>query len=229
LGPRHRHAIGLCAVLLLSPAVPALATPEDAITPVEQYTTPKGKTLATTYKAQLIQFYDNVYYCLPWLGVAKNGIGFRQPKGATADDRYLSVWVSVDQTDDGSFARMPREGRVSAMFSRYGVDLLRRLSSMTAAASDANVTGFAVVLSWLKPAGDPNQPVTETAALFIDKASLIDFLNQRLPSQEFASRAKLSVFDGKDPVGPVRLQVWEDSFNRTFKLKNYDPPKDKCS
>jgi hypothetical protein len=206
-----------------------LATPEDAITPVDQYTTAKAKALAATYKTQLVEFYDNVYYCLPWLGVTKNGIGFRQPKGATTDDRYLSVWVSVDQMDDGSFARMPRQRRVSAMFSRYGVDLLRRLTSMTAAASDANVTGFSVVLSWLKPGGDPSQPVTETLAFFIDKSPLLDFLAQRLGPAEFASRAKLSVFDGKDPVGPVRLEVWEDSFNRTFKLKNYEAPKGKCS
>ena len=227
-----RGAVAVLAVLLaLAFVSPSLAAPEDSITPLEQYNTPKSKALASTYKPQLLRFYEHVYWCLPWLGVAKNGIGFRQPKGITEDDRYLSVWVMIDQTDDGSFAKMPRERRVSAMFSRYGVDLLRRLTSMTSAASDADLTGFSVVLSWPKPGLPPNQAVSETMALFVDKASLADFLAKRLEPTEFVSRVKLSVFDGKDPLTPGKLEIWEDTFNSTYKLKGYEvPPKEaKCS
>jgi hypothetical protein len=229
------HRRGLVAALLITglalvQVTPSVAAPEDSITPIDQYNTPKAKSLAVTYKAQLVRFYEHVYWCLPWLGVLKNGIGFRQPKGAETDDRYLSVWVTVDQTDDGSFAAMPRERRVSAMFSRYGVDLLRRLTAMTSVASDANLTGFSVVLSWAKPGMPRNQPATETLALFVDKLSLMDFLDKRLPPTEFVGRTKFSVFDGKEPAGPVKLDVWEDSFNSTFKLKNYEAPKEaKCS
>jgi hypothetical protein len=219
----------LTALISLAPVAPVLAAPEDSITPVEQYTTPKAKNLAVTYKAQLVRFYEHVYWCLPWLGVMKNGIGFRQPKGAEADDRYLSLWVTIDQHDDGSFAAMPRERRVSAMFSRYGVDLLRRLTAMTSVASDANLTGFSVVLSWPKPGTPKNQPSTETLALFVDKLSLKDFLDKRLASTEFVGRTQFSVFDGKESAGPVKLDVWEDSFNSTYKLKNYEAPKEaKC-
>jgi len=221
----------LAVVLTLAFASPTLATPEDSITPLEQYNTPKAKTLASTYKPQLLRFYEHVYWCLPWLGVAKNGIGFRQPKGITEDDRYLSVWVMIDQTDDGSFAAMPRERRVSAMFSRYGVDLLRRLTAMTSAAADADLTGFSVVAGSLKKNLPPNQAVSETMALFVDKASLADFLAKRLEPTEFVSRVKLSVFDGKDPLTPGKLEIWEDTFNSTYKLKGYEvPPKEaKCS
>jgi hypothetical protein len=232
VGLVKRGAIAMTAVLVLAGLVgPALASPDDSIMPVEQYNTAKSKTLASTYKAQLVRFYEHVYWCLPWLGlVPRNGIGFRQPKGAERDDRYLSVWVTVDQTDDGTFAAMPRERRVSAMFSRYGVDLLRRLTAMTNVASDANLAGFSVVLSWPKPGVPPTQPVTETLALFIDKTSLAEFLAKRMPTADFVSRAMLSVFDGKDPVGPIKLDVWEDTFNSTYKLKNYEAPKEaKCS
>jgi hypothetical protein len=224
------QAAALAVILLLLPVTPSLAGPEEAITPIEQYTTPKAKTLASTYKTQLVRFYEHVYYCLPWLGVLKNGIGFRQPKGAEADDRYLSVWVNIDQTDDGAFGAMPRERRVSAMFSRYGVDLLRRMTAMTGVASDTNLTGFSVVLSWPRPGAPQTQPVSETLALFVDKLSLGDFLAKRLQPAEFARRARFSVFDGRDPVGPLRLDVWEDTFNSTYKLKNYEAPKEaKCS
>jgi len=227
-----RGAVAVLAVLLtLAFVSPSIAAPEDSITPLDQYNTAKARALASTYKPQLLRFYEHVYWCLPWLGVAKNGIGFRQPKGITTDDRYLSVWVMIDQTDDGSFAAMPRERRVSAMFSRYGVDLLRRLTAMTSAASDADLTGFSVVLSWPKPGLPPDRPVSETLALFVDKASLADFLAKRLEPTEFASRVKLSVFDGKDPLTPGKLEIWEDTFNSTYKLKGYEvPPKEaKCS
>jgi hypothetical protein len=212
----------LTAALLLGTSALAMAGPEDAITPLEEYTTAKARNLAVTYQAPLLQFSEHVYHCLPWVGVLKNGIGFRQPKGAQSDDRYLSVWISIDQADDGRFGKLPLESRVSAMFSRYGVDMLRRLTRVAGVVSDANVYGFSVILSWLKPGSDgTSTPLTETLALFTDKASLRDFLTKRLPAPEFTNRAKFSVFEGRDPVGRVPLEVWEDDFNSTFKLKNY--------
>lgn len=217
------------AALLLGPVGPGMAAPEDAITPVEQYSTAKAKSLAVTYQAQLVQFSDHVYHCLPWLGVLKDGIGFRQPKGAEADDRYLSVWISIDQSDDGQFGRLPLERRVSAMFSRYGVDMLRRMTQLTGINSDADVHGFSVVLSWLKPGvmGPDKTPITETLALFVDKNSLGEFLAKRSPASEFISRAKFNVFEGRDQVGRLPLEVWDDNFNSTFKLKNYELAKGK--
>jgi hypothetical protein len=217
-------------VLLLSSAGSAMATAADAITPLEEYTTAKARNLATTYKIQLVQFYEYVYNCLPWLGVVKNGIGFRQPRDAEADDRYLSVWISIDQKTDGPFGQMALDRRVSSMFSRYGVDMLRRLSQLSGVSSDPDVRGFSVVLSWLKPGGDEKHPMMETIALFIDKSSLLEYLSKQLPSTEFASRAMFNVFEGKDRVGRVKLDVWDDDFNSTFKLQNYEPPAGaKCS
>jgi hypothetical protein len=217
------------AALLLGPAGPGMASPEDAITPIEQYSTAKAKSLAVTYKAQLVQFADDVYHCLPWLDVQKDGIGFRQPKGAESDDRYLSVWISIDQSDDGQFGKLPQARRVSAMFSRYGVDMLRRMTQLAGINSDADVFGFSVVLSWLKPEikGRDKTPIQETLALFVDKTSLGEFLARRSPASEFISRAKFSVFEGKDPLGRLPLDVWEDNFNSTFKLKNYELAKGK--
>ncbi|HET8579314.1 MAG TPA: hypothetical protein VFO18_19610 [Methylomirabilota bacterium] len=225
-------AVALVAAFLFSSVAPALAQSDDALIPFEKYTTPKAKTLATTYKARLIQFYEQIYNCMPWVSVVKNGIGFPRRKGDDTDFRYLSVWIQVDQQDDGSFGALPQDRRVSAMFSRYGVDMLRRLTALTDVASDANLDGFSVVLSWLKP-GTGNkpgvQPVNETLALFVDKATLQEFLAKRLPAAEFTNRAKFSVFDGQDAVGRVPLEVWEDSFNSSYKVQNYEPPKgQKC-
>src|SRR6266851_5392697 len=195
-------AVALAAALLLGPATSGMAMPEDAVIPVEQYSTDKAKNLAVTYRAQLIQFSDHVYHCLPWLGVVKDGIGFRQPRGADSDERYLSVWISIEQSDDGRFGKLSQERRVSAMFSRYGVDMLRRMTQqLPSITSDADVSGFSVVSVSLKKkiTGSDKALVTETLALF----------------------------DGKNLIGRVPLDVWEDNFNSTFKLKNYELAKGK--
>ncbi|SRR6266545_3043202 len=227
-----RCSAALAAALVLMSVAPALAQSDSALIPLDKYTTPKAKSLAQTYRTRLIQFYEQIYNCMPWVSVRPNGIGFPRRKGDDTDYRYLSVWISVDQSDDGSFAALPQDRRVSAMFSRYGVDMLRRMTALKDVASDANLDGFSVVLSWLKP-GTANkagvQPVNETLALFVDKATLQDFLAKRLPAAEFANRAKFTLYDGLDPVGRVPLEVWEDSFNSTYKLENYEPPKgQKC-
>ena len=54
---------------------------------------------------------------------------------------------------------------------------------------------------------------------------LLAFLAKRVGPDDFISRAKFNLFDGESLVGRVPLQVWEDSFNSTYKVANYDPPK----
>ena len=217
----------LAAVLLVLVASPAFATPEDALMPLEKYTTAKAKTLASAHRTRLLKFSEEIYNCLPWLSVAPGGLGFPKAKDSITDDRYLSTWIYIDQREDPAFAALPQERRVSAMFSRYGVDMLRRMASLSDVLDDGDVAGLSVVLSWLKPGTSRpgRQPVNETFALFVDKATIVDFLAKRVPPSEFTSRAKFTLFDGMDPVGRVPLEVWKDSFNSTFKVTNYEPPK----
>jgi len=214
--------------LLLAAATPVAAAPvEEVLLPLDRYTTEKSRVLATQYRPQLVAFYDNIYHCLPWVDLQKNGIGFRTPRWATQDERYLSVWIWIDQNDDGSFAALSQERRASAMMSRYGVELLRRMTALAGVASDANLEGFSVILSWLKPStiNRPGvQPVNETLALFVDRNSSVEFLAHRLPPDEFLNRARFSLFDGQQDLGRQPIEVWDDPFLRTFKLKNYQPP-----
>ncbi len=210
--------------------VPAAAA-DDVIMSVDQYKTAKARTLATTHEPLLKQMRDEIYHCMPWVGVQKAGIGFRQPKGAVEDDRYLSVWIVIDQDEDARFAALPPERRASAMFSRYGTDLLRRMAQLQPLVTDPNMKGYSVVLSWLKPGtGGAVQPVNETLALWSDKQTTLGFLAKRVPAGEFTRRAKFNVFDGTQDMGRLALEVWEDSFVRTFKVANYEAPKgQRCS
>ncbi|HTI56292.1 MAG TPA: hypothetical protein VMC04_18795 [Verrucomicrobiae bacterium] len=221
---------GLAPVLLLLGvcfAAPAFAAPADALMPVEKYTTDKARNLANAHRLRLIEFSEQIYNCMPWLAVYPGRIGFPRYKDSPGDDRYLSTWIWVDQREDPVFAALPQERRVSAMFSRYGVDMLRRMAALSDVVDDGDVAGLSVVLSWLKPGTSRpgQQSVNETLALFIDKATAADFLAKRVGPEEFISRAKFNLYDGESLVGRVPLQVWEDSFNSTYRVANYDPPK----
>ena len=226
-----RFIVRRLAAIALIFVIPIPAAADEAIMGIDQYKTPKARTLATTHQALLQQMREEIYHCMPWVGVQKAGIGFRQPKGATDDDRYLSVWIMIDQDEDARFSALPAERRASAMFSRYGTDLLRRMAALQPLVADPNVQGFSVVLSWLKPGtGGAVQPVNETLALFVDKPTALGFLGKRVSSSEFTRRAKFSVFDGVQDMGRLPLEVWEDSFVRTFKVANYEAPKgQRCS
>ena len=226
-----RFVVRRLAALALILFVPVPAAADDAIMSIDQYKTAKARSLATTHQPLLKQMREEIYYCMPWVGVQKAGIGFRQPKGAVEDDRYLSVWIVIDQDEDARFAALPTERRASAMFSRYGTDLLRRMAALQPLVADPNVQGFSVVLSWLKPGtGGAGQPVNETLALFVDKQTALGFLGKRLAAGEFTRRAKFSVFDGVQDMGRLPLEVWEDSFVRTHKVANYEAPKgQRCS
>ena len=226
-----RFIVRRLAALALIFVIPVPAAADEAIMGIEQYKTPKARALATTHQPLLKQMREEIYHCMPWVGVQKAGIGFRQPKGATEDDRYLSVWIMIDQDEDARFTALPAERRASAMFSRYGTDLLRRMAALQPLVADPNVQGFSVVLSWLKPGtGGAVQPVNETLALFVDKPTTLAFLGKRVSASEFTRRAKFSVFDGVQDMGRLPLEVWEDSFVRTFKVANYEAPKgQKCS
>jgi hypothetical protein len=226
-----RFIVRRLAALALIFVIPVPAAADEAIMGIEQYKTPKARTLATTHQPLLKQMREEIYHCMPCVGVQKAGIGFRQPKGAAEDDRYLSVWIMIDQDEDARFSALPAERRASAMFSRYGTDLLRRMAALQPLVADPNVQGFSVVLSWLKPGtGGAVQPVNETLALFVDKQTTLGFLGKRVSAGEFTRRAKFSVFDGVQDMGRLPLEVWEDSFVRTFKVANYEAPKgQRCS
>jgi hypothetical protein len=216
----------LTAALVVSGGV-SHAAPEDALMPLEKYTTLKGKSLASVHRTRLLQFSEQIYNCLPWLSVHPGGLGFPRARDSREDDRYLSTWIYVDQREDPVFAALPQQRRVSAMFSRYGVDMLRRMAGLPDVIDDGNVAGLSVVLTWLKPGTSRpgRQAVNETFALFIDKSTVLEFLAKRVSAEEFTNRAKFTLFDGLDPVGGVAIEVWEDSFNSTYKVNNYEPPK----
>jgi hypothetical protein len=218
----QRIASILAVVLLLATGAVAAAPPEDRILALDRYTSDKGRTLGATYGATLKQINSSIYHCMPWLEVPKEGIGFYKPRDASKDDRYLSVRVYIEQEPSTQFAAMPIEQRASSMFSRYVGPLLRRLAGNGAMVNDSSLDGFTVILEWLKETPmSGGRPVHETIAVFLDKATALEYLQGMVKAPDLADRARTYGWDGETPLGRLRLASWDDNFVSTYKVANY--------
>jgi hypothetical protein len=225
MAPTFRR--GLAAVMLVALALtgsPATAAPSDAsVLPPEQHSSDKGRRLATTYVGALRDLSARIYHCMPWVEVKKNGIGFYKPKHLAGDARYLSVNIYIDQQPSPEFSAFSLEERASRMFSRYVGAMLRRMARPTGLLADGSLDGFTVILEWLKqlPTTPSARPVHETIAVFLERATVADFVAGRLPSRDLAARARVLGWDGATAVGALRVNSWDDDFVSTFKVANY--------
>jgi hypothetical protein len=214
--------LGLCAA-----PVAWAAPPGDRILPADQYTSDKARRLATSHAVALSALNATVYHCLPWLEVQKQSIGFFRPKGATQDDRYLSMRVYIEQDPSPEFANLKVEQRASAMFSRYVGPLLRRMGADKALMADASLDGFTIILEWLKQGARPaaDRPVHETIAVFITKSATADYLAGRASIGQLADGARVLGWDGEMGLGQLKLTAWDDNFVSTYKVANYEMDK----
>ena len=220
---RPTLAAALVLACLMAAGAAVAAPAEDRLLPVDQYTSDKARTLGTTHLEALRTLNAGIYHCMPWVELQKNSIGFFRPKGATADDRYLSLRIYVEQDPSPAFARFRVEERASAMFSRYVGPLLRRMTKDPAILADPAVDGFTVILEWMKqvPRAAGERPIHETIAIFIERGVAREYLDGAIPITEVATKARVLAFDGETALGPLRLAVWEDKFVATFKVSNY--------
>ena len=211
-------------VLVAVVGAAAAAPPEEAIVALDKYTTEKGRTLATTFASQLRQIHHQVYHCRPWLDVRRGGLGFTRAVGVPGDDRYLNLWVRVEQEITPEFVALGTAARrASAMFSRHGVDLLRHLAADAGIFASPALHGYSVILEWIKPDGRVgNQEIAETLGVFADKSTVRAFLSGQISPREFVEKATIVAFDGKGRLGQLPLEVWEDNFAATFKLNRYE-------
>jgi hypothetical protein len=220
-----RPLAGSLALALVLAGGAAAAPPDDRILPPEQHTSDKARALAQRYAGDLQQFNAEIYHCLPWLDVRKQGIGFYKPRHLTGDQRYLSLNVDVEQQPSPEFSRYSRAERASRMFSRYVPGLLSRMTQHADMLRDSRLDGFTIILSWLRsvPQKSDERAVNETIAVFVPKPVAGDFLAGRLPVSQLASQAHVLGWDGETPVGPLKVTGWTDTFLSTYQVANYQP------
>jgi hypothetical protein len=213
------------ALLTLTGGVAVAAPPLDRVLAADQHTTDKGRTLAMAHVRALQELNAGIYHCWPWVEVQKASIGFYRPRNVQQDDRYLSARIYVEQDPSPAFAGLRFAERSAAMFSRYVGPLLRRMTKDQALSADPRLDGFTAILEWMKPAPPVGgRPVHETIAVFVDKASALDYLAGRSDIKTLSSRARVLGFDGETALGAVSLgPIWDDNFVSTFKVANYQP------
>src|SRR5262249_17633060 len=217
----QRLASTLAVAVLLAAGAAAAAPSEDRILALDRYTSDKGRSLGATYVATLTQINTSIYHCMPWLEVPKEGIGFYKPRDVLKDERYLSLRVYIEQEPSTQFAAMPMEQRASSMFSRYVGPLVRRMAANGAMMNDSSLDGFTVILEWLKETPmSGGRPVHETIAVFMDKATALEYLQGMVKAPELAERARVYGWDGETPLGRLRLASWDDNFVATYKVAN---------
>jgi hypothetical protein len=218
-----RAVAAVLAVLTLTGGVALAAPPRDRVLAADQYTSDKGRRLGTTHSSALQELNTGIYHCWPWVETQKASIGFYRPKNAQQDDRYLSIRIYIEQDPSPAFGKLAFEQRSAAMFSRYVGPLLKRMTLSAALTNDPSLDGFTAILEWMKQVPPVNgRPVHETIAIFMDKASALDYLAGRLDIRTLAGRARVLGFDGETALGQITLApTWDDTFVSTFKVANY--------
>ena len=227
-----RAIVGMAAAatltFLVNPASAAEA-PTDRVLQPDRYTSDKGRALGQKYQGALRDLNAKVYHCMPWLDVKPEGIGFYKPKHIEGDIRYLSLNVNVDQQPAPEFVRLSVQDRVSSMFSRYVPHLLRSMATNDLI-KEPNLEGFTVIASWLKaePAGG-QQAVMETAAVFVPKSVVVDYLRGKASVAQLAEGSHVIAWDGETKLGQIKPKAWADDFVLTYKVAGYIPdPKISC-
>jgi hypothetical protein len=226
-----RAIVGLVAAATFSLGVNPVSAAEapDRVLQADKYTSDKGRALGHKYQGTLRDLNAKIYHCMPWLEVKQEGIGFYKPKHLDGDVRYLSINVNVDQQPAPEFTRLSVQDRVSSMFSRYVPHLLRSMATNDLL-RDPNLEGFTVITSWLKAEPKGGEPaVMETAASFIPKSLVANFLRGQATVAQLAEGAHVMAWDGETKLGTIKPKAWADDFVLTYKVAGYTPdPKIAC-
>jgi hypothetical protein len=221
-------AVGLALTALVTGLGAEAATtqpPANRILAVNAHSTEKAKQLARRHDRALRALNAEIYHCLPWLDVEKEGIGFFKPKDAPDDERYLSLRVFIEQDASPQFAQLSQGERIAAMFSRYVGTLLRRMAADPGLRADPNLDGFSVILDWKRPGPGGERPVNETIAVFVKAPVVATYVTGQRPIAELSEEARVLGWDGETPLGPFHLRAWEDDFVASHKVANHEPQK----
>ena len=221
----------LLSASLLAPASAGTDQPpgNDLLLPADQHSSEKARQLATAHHAALRELSEAIHHCLPWLKMdGKWPIGFFKPKGATGDERYLSLRVYVEQGISPQFTQLSQQERAAAMFSRYVGALLRRMAADEAVLGDPNLDGFTVILEWQKPGtrSADNRLIHETIAVFVKRPAVAGYLAGRLPIAQLSGGAHVLGWEGETSLGPLQLKAWEDDFVATRNGPHHENTKD---
>jgi hypothetical protein len=182
----------------------AFAGFEGSLTPVGDYSTPKGTTLAQKYGSNLARVLEEITRVykpeiLRPLNTQESTVGaagfWKNPAKFGTDNRYMGVlFIATKPTyifgDD-------RNGHVASVLDKYGKSILESLTKELEAANDPNLDGVAICIIWGDSVnGNPSKTGQEGMALFLAKSDVLLYKQFKLTIQNLVNRNDLFLFNG---------------------------------
>jgi len=182
----------------------ALAGFEANLTPVGDYSTPKGTSLAQKHGSSLAKVLDEITKVykpevLRPLNTQESTVGgagfWKNPAKCGTDNRYMGVMFIVAKPayifgDD-------RNGHVASVLDKYGKSILESLTRELEAANDPGLDGVAICIIWGDTVhGNPSKVGQEGMALFLAKSDVILYKQFKLTIQNLVNRNDLFLFNG---------------------------------
>jgi len=176
------------------------------MTPLDYYSSDKGKSLAQKYSINLQRAVTEVtsVYKRDELRLmtmdesAVGGAGFwKNPAKFETDNRYMGMIVYV-KTPPFIFGQ-DRNGHVASVLDRYGKTILSALTKQLEASG--GVDGVVIGIVWGDSiSGDPTQGAAEALALFLARQDVILYKNFKLTIENLVNRNDLFLFNGSGEI-----------------------------
>jgi len=185
-------------------------------TPTSYYSTARARYLGEKYRDNLNRLVETIIRNpqTASLQFANNigsvgGIGFFTHSAVrAADERYLEVVVSTAETFDG---RGEYNRKLIRLFSLYGAELLRILSSDLDIYSDKELSGYGLNLAWRTLAPESLKPAVtmERAIVYFSKEKVRAYLSQAFSSDRLLADAVIFAVEEDGPMNLVSFKPVE--------------------
>lgn len=195
----------------------ALAGADKLLTPVADYSTPKGAALAQKYSSNLVSAVDEIVKVfkpgtIRPLSVDESVVGgagfWKNPAKFGQDARYMGVLFIVEKPayifgDD-------RNGHVASVLDKYGKTMIEVLTKHIEKMNDSQVDGVAICIIWGDTVnGNPVKVGKEGMALFITASDLLLYKSFKLTIQNLVNRNDLFLFNGEQELDNLTQFILE--------------------
>lgn len=195
----------------------ASASSDKLLTPISDYSTPKGSALSQKYSSNLVSAVDEIVKVfkpgtirpLSLDESVVGGAGFwKNPAKFGQDARYMSVLFIVERPayifgDD-------RNGHVASVLDKYGKTMIEVLTRHIEKMNDSQVEGAAICIIWGDSInGNPTKIGKEAMALFISSSDLLLYKSFKLTIQSLVNRNDLFLFNGEQELDNLTQFILE--------------------
>jgi len=198
--------LSCCSISMASQKVKAV------VSPIDSYSTQRGKDLATKYNGKLESIYNLVkakYKSSEFSFVPKDGLSFC--KGIPDDGKaYVSLGGGLNKmvfnTSQTDFNK-----RVSASFGKYGRTLLEQVMSQAEMFDSNDVDGVCLRIGWVA------KGISEGVVIYTATQVCREFVSSKISAQEFFNKGTTYGVQGNNGMKKIEVVYQEESIYLTGK------------